>query len=227
MTNLIFTKEINEFGALIKKVSSYGTRWNPTQDRLKLAKLQAQLDALKTLHNQLAAAHQHEGETIHARRQAMQNTLKLARKIRLVLNIHLGEDHPQYAILEQLFRQINHLGSNKTNPKPGSSDSSANNSTTSSSPNKRSTYQSSFTDRLDQIERFTVLLKNVTDYEPNEESVSTEAWEAQVAQLHTLNTQYHAAQATLKQLRSKRETLNEQLKTVEREIKTYLKVLLP
>jgi hypothetical protein len=82
MTNLSLTQEINEFNTLIEMVRSHGTKWAPTQDRLKLASLQSQAEALTTLHDTLSSAYHNLGEVTKKRKQALQSALIQARKIR-------------------------------------------------------------------------------------------------------------------------------------------------
>ncbi len=222
MTNLALTKEINEFNALLQTVASYGTLWAPTQDRLKLANLQSKANEMKTMHLALSNSFYQVGRATQNRKTAQQTALVQARKIRYALNLYLGENHPQRILLDQLFKQINprHKAPKRAGQPESDSNQTANNGIV-----RKSTSQTSFTDRLDQFARLTTLLKSNPDYEPNESGLSTEAWETTVANLHTLNQRLQTAQAQLEHQRHHRDELNEQLKTLEREIKQYQKVL--
>ena len=217
MTNLSLTQEINEFNSLIEMVRSHGTKWAPTQDRLKLASLQSQAEALTNLHDTLSSAYHNLGEVTKKRKQALQSALIQARKIRFSLNIHLGEDHPQKLLLDQLFKQIN--------PRPRTVKSQEQSGQPEPEGPKRTTYQTKFTDRLDQFARLNTILKSQTDYEPSETNLSAEAWETTLTTLQTLNKSTLTLQAQLNQHRDRRDQFIQQLQTLQREIRQYHKVL--
>lgn len=209
MSNLIFSRQIDNFSALVVITQSLGNRWAPKQTYLTTTKLQERLVAFRELHDKL-----NENETAYrnhrqTRTKLIQEGIEKAKCIRWTLENILPKEDDRIQRLKVLFREIN--SSPKSRLK---SDEKAN----------RSLSQRSFSDRLDQFIRLKSILAETSEYVAESEDLTKEKWAQLLNDLYESreNCQTSDAEEDLdRELRMKAQMEITQLKNA---IKRHIKI---
>ncbi len=209
MSNLIFSRQIDNFSALVVITQSLGNRWAPKQTYLSSAKLQERLVAFRELHKKINQNDSVYRNIRQNRTKLIQEGLEKAKRIRWTLENILPKEDDRIHRLKILFREIN------GNPKgPSKPEEKAN----------RNIYQRSFSDRLDQFIRLKGILAETSEYVAESEDLSKENWALFLDDLYALREDCHTSDIEEAQDRELRMKAQQEIVQLQRAIKRYIKI---
>ncbi len=210
MSNLIFSRQIDNFSALVVLTNSLSNRWAPKQSYLSNTKLQERLVAFRELHDKLNKNDSVYRSIRQTRTKLVLEGLEKARRIRWTLENILPKEDDRILRLKMLFREINGIAKGTSKPEEKV---------------KRSISQRSFSDRLDQFIRLKGILADTSEYVAETEDLTTEQWALLVDDLYVFREDCQTSdveEAQDRELRMKAQVEITQLQTA---IKRYIKIV--
>lgn len=211
MSNLIFSRQIDNFNSLVVLANSYGDRYAPKQVYLSVTKLQERVTAFRELHEAMA-----ERDSLHqsiraSRSKLVKEALANAKRIRWSLENMLPANDNRIQRLKVLFREIN--GNTNRDQKPEEKPS-------------RSNSQKSFTDRLDQFIRLKGILADTQEYVPESDELKATQWSLMLDDLYVFREDCQEAEAQDELDRELRKKAQKEIAQLNRAIKRYMKIAL-
>lgn len=208
MSNLVFSRQIDQFHAHLMLAISYGTAWSPKQNHLTIAHLQQRLDYWRAMHLTISKHNTAIQQLRNSRVSKMKEGIFNAKRIRWNLELALHQDDPRRMQIITLFKEMH----NNRPAKPV---------TPMEPKSKRSLSKRAFTDRIDQFIRLSAILDGTPEYIPEEEELSAENWKQLVLDLIELRESCQNADIKEEQYRILLENGKKELSKFIHEINRY------
>ena len=211
-------KNMQAFTRLIGYCTGYGGKYNPGRQTLQVEKLQAQLEAVRQVLEEVKVTKVHFHDEMNARKQAFDDLPKQAVSVIRALKA-FGASEEKMLDARQYFRNITGRRS------PGRPIEKAGEAV-EPVPVRRSQMQLAFVNRADWFEQLVQTASTQPSYQPNEPELSIEGLNGKVKELHVFNQRVLEAKQQWGNARMKRDKLmvgkEESVMMTSRAVKDYL-----
>ncbi|MEQ1586174.1 MAG: hypothetical protein ABL895_09870 [Cyclobacteriaceae bacterium] len=209
-------KNMQAFTRLIGYCTGYGGKYNPGRQTLHVGELQAQLEAVRQVLENVKETKVHFYDEVNARKQAFEDLPKLAASVIRALKAY-GASEEKMADARQYFRNITGRRQSKPIEQAGVPEAV---------PVRRSQMQLAYVNRADWFEQLVQTASTHPGYQPNEPELSIEGLNSKVKELQAFNQRVVDARVTWSNARMKREKLildkEESMMMTARAVKNYL-----
>ena len=211
-------KNMQAFTRLIGYCTGYGGKYNPGRQTLQVEKLQAQLEAVRQVLEEVKVTKVHFNDEVNVRKQAFDDLPKQAASVIRALKA-FGASEETMADARQYFRNI--IGRRlpvKPIEKAGD--------TVEPLPVRRSQMQLAYVNKADWFEQLVQTASTQPSYQPNEPELSIEGLNIKVKELHAFNQRVLEAKQQWIYARMKRDKIivgkEESVMMITRAVKDYL-----
>ncbi|HNV30584.1 MAG TPA: hypothetical protein PKJ83_15670 [Cyclobacteriaceae bacterium] len=212
-------KNMQAFTRLIGYCTGYGGKYNPGRQTLHVGELQAQLEAVRQVLEEVKETKVHFNDEVNARKQAFEDLPKLAASVIRALKA-FGASEEKMADARLYFRSITGRRPAKPIEKAGSTVEPV------PAPVRRSQMQLAYVDKADWFEQLVQTASTHPGYQPNEPELSIEGLNSKVKELHACNQRVMDARVAWSNARVKRDKLirdeEESMMMTARAVKDYL-----
>jgi hypothetical protein len=210
-------KNMQAFTRLIGYCTGYGGKYNPGRQTLQVEELQAQLEAVRQVLEEVKETKVHFYDEVNSRKQAFEDLPKLAASVIRALKAY-GASEEKMADARQYFRNIT---GRRLQSKP--IDQSG---VPEVVPVRRSQMQLAYVNRADWFEQLVQTASTHPGYQPNEPELSIEGLNSKVKELQACNQRVVDARVAWSNARVKREKLildkEQSMMMTARAVKDYL-----
>jgi hypothetical protein len=210
-------KNMQAFTRLIGYCTGYGGKYNPGRQTLHVGELQAQLEAVRQVLEEVKETKVHFYDEVNARKQAFDDLPKLAASVIRALKA-FGASEEKMADARLYFRNITGRRLAKPIEQAGA--------VVEPIPGKRSLLQLAYGNKADWFEQLVQTASTHPGYQPNEPELSIEGLNSKVKELHTCNQRVVDARVAWSNARVKRDKLirdkEESMMLTSRAVKDYL-----
>ena len=207
------------FTRLIGYCTGYGGKYNPGRQTLQVEKLQAQLEAVRQVLEEVKVTKVHFNDEVNARRQAFDDLPKLAASVIRTLKA-FGASEEKMADARQYFRNITGRRLSARPPIEKAGDAVEPVSV------RRSQMQLAYVNKADWFEQLVQTASTQPGYQPNEPTLTIEGLNSKVKELHACNQRVLDASQKWSNARMMRDKLmlgdDESVKMTSRAVKDYL-----
>ena len=211
-------KNMQAFTRLIGYCTGYGGKYNPGRQTLQVEKLQAQLEAVRQVLEEVKVTKVHFNDEVNARKQAFDDLPKLAASVIRALKA-FGASEEKMADARQYFRNI--IG-RRVPARPIEKAGEA----VEPVPARRSQMQLAYVNKADWFEQLVQTASTQPGYQPNEPELSIEGLNSRVKELHACNQHVLEAKQQWRNALMKRNKLmldkEESVMMTSRAVKDYL-----
>jgi len=211
-------KNMQSFTRLIGYCTGYGGTYNPGRQTLQVEKLQALLEAVRQVQEEVKVTKVHFYDEVNARKQAFEELPKLAASVIRTLK-SIGASEETMADARLYFRNI--VG-RKLKAKPIETTGEA----VKPISVRRKQMQLAYANKVDWLGQLVQTASNQPDYQPNEAKLSIAGLNAKVMEFQAFNNRVLEARQIWSQARMKRDKLlmgkEESVMMTTRAVKDYL-----
>jgi hypothetical protein len=211
-------KNMQAFTRLIGYCTGYGGKYNPGRQTLQVEKLQAQLEAVRQVLEEIKVTKVHFNDEVNTRKQAFDDMPKLAVSVIRALKAY-GASKEKMADARQYFRNIT---GRRLPAKPIEKAGEA----VEPIPVRRSQMQLAYVNNADWFEQLVQTASTQPGYQPNETELTIEGLNSKVKELHACNQRVLEARQKWHNARLKRDKLmlgkEESVQMTSRAVKDYL-----
>jgi hypothetical protein len=209
-------KNMQAFTRLIGYCTGYGGKYNPGRQTLQVEELQAQLEAVRQVLEEVKETKVHFYDEVNERKQAFDELPKLAASVIRALKAY-GASGEKMADARLYFRNI----TGRRAAKPIEPEA-----TVQPLPVRRSQMQLAYVNKADWFEQLVQTASTQPGYQPNEPELSIEGLNSKVKELHACNQRVVDARVAWSNARVKREKLildkEQSMMMTARAVKDYL-----
>jgi hypothetical protein len=211
-------KNMQAFTRLIGYCTGYGGKYNPGRQTLQVEELQAQLEAVRQVLEEVKETKVHFNDEVNARKQAFDDLPKLAASVIRALKA-FGASEEKMADARLYFRNI-------TGRKLAAKPIEKAGVSVEPVPVRRSQIQLAYVNKADWFEQLVQTASTHPGYQPNEPELSIEGLSNTVKELHAFNQRVVDAHVKWSNARMQRDKLilekEESMKMTARAVKDYL-----
>jgi hypothetical protein len=211
-------KNMQSFTRLIGYCTGYGGTYNPGRQTLQVEKLQAQLEAVRQVQEEVKVTKVHFFDEVNARKQAFEELPKLAASVIRTLKSY-GASEETMADARLYFRNI--VG-RKLKARPIETTGEV----AEPNPVKRRQMQLSYVNKVDWLAQLVQTASNQPGYQPNEPQLSIEGLNSKVKEFEAFNKRVDEARVQWRNATLKRDKLmvgkEESMMMTTRAVKDYL-----